>query len=314
MYKVRSLALDIILIMAMVFTAFIPGMPTSADAAIEATVIGEVTDPGILPDSGFYFMKSWGRNLQLMFAAGETEKAKLMLQYSNEDALALKKLCEMGKCDEAAKHAGQYSLQLQNAIQATEYVSVRQGAGVSAALATELEQNYLQQQEVLLSVLEKAPESAQTGILNAIDNSSKHVGAMILAHQGEAALEQYQEQVSEQTRNMEESTKIMVQQRLQIMHGQAEQSSTGASEQGVMTQQTTQTQTETPAQTQIQTQTQTQLQAPVQLQQQTGLQVQVQVQLQQQTGQQSGQQNTQNQAGGQSGDGSGNSTQGNGNK
>ena len=292
MSKMLFLWLNAGLTVAMVFAAFIPGVTVSADDIVEATAVGEVTDPGILPDSGFYFMKSWGRNLQLMFAAGETEKAKLMLKYSNEDALALKKLCDMGKCEEAAKHAGQYSLQLQNAIQAMEYVRVRQGASVSAALDTELEQNYLQQQEVLLSVLEKAPEAAQTGILNAIDNSSKHVSAVILSHQGEAALEQYQEQVNQQTSNMGEDTKIMVQQRLQIMHGQAEQSSTSASEQGVMTQQTTQTQT--------QTQTQAQTQTPVQLMQQTG--------------QQSSQQNTQNQAGGESGGGSGNSTQGNGNK
>ena len=218
----------------------------------------------------------------------------------------MKKLCDMGKCEEAAKHAGQYSLQLQNAIQTMEYARVRQGAGVSAALDTELEQNYLQQQEVLLSVLEKAPEAAQSGILNAIDNSSKHVSAVILAHQGEAAQEQYQEQVNQQTSNMEEDTKIMVQQRLQIIHVQSEQTSTGNSEQGVMTQQTTQTQTQTQTQAQVQTQTQAQTQ--------TQTQIQTPVQLMQQTGQQSSQQNTQNQAGGESGGGSGNSTQGNGNK
>jgi len=303
MIKVLRLSLNIGLTVAMVIAAFIPGVTASADDIVEATAIGEVTDPGILPDSGFYFMKSWGRNLQLMFTAGETEKARLMLQYSNEDALALKKLCDMGKCDEAAKHAGQYSLQLQNAIQTMEYVRVRQGASVSAALDTELEQNYLQQQGVLLSVLEKAPEAAQPGILNAIDNSSKHVSAVILAHQGQAALEQYQEQVKQQTSNMGEDSKIMVQQRLQIMHGQSEQTSTSTSAQGVMTPQTTQTQT------QAQIQTQTQIQAPVQLQQQAGLQVQ----LLQQTGQQSSQHNTQNQAGGQSGGGTDNNTQGNGN-
>jgi hypothetical protein len=212
MYKVLRLSLNMVLTMAMVLAALIPGVTVSADANVGVTAIGEVTDPGILPDSGFYFVKGWGRNLELMFAAGDAEKASLMLKYSNEDALALKKLCDMGKCDIAAQHAGQYSLQLQNAIQTMEYVRLRQGASVSAALAAELERDYLQQQEVLLSVVEKAPEAAQTGLLNAIENSSKNVGATILAHQGQAALEQYQIQVNQQTNNMGESTKIKVQQ------------------------------------------------------------------------------------------------------
>jgi len=305
MYRVLRLSLNTVLTVAIVIAAFIPAITASADAIVEATAIGEVTDPGILPDSGLYFTKSWGRNLRLMLSTSEMQKAHLMLQYSNEDALALKKLCDMGKCDVAAEHAGQYSLHLQNAIQTMEYVRLRQGAGVTASLAAKIEQDYLQQQEVLLSVLEKAPEAAQTGILNAIDNSSKHVGAMVLAHQGQAALVQYEEQVNQQTNNMGTDTRIMVQQRLQLTHGQAETSSAGASGQAVMTQQTTQTQ----AQTQIQTQTQ--VEAPGQLLPQTGLHLNVM----QQTGVQVGPQSVQIQAGGQAGagTGTGNNNQGNGN-
>ncbi len=312
MYRLLCLSINIGLAAAIVFSALIPGMTAFADDNVAETAIGDVTDPGILPDSGFYFMKSWGRNLQVMFAGSETERATLMLRYTNEDALALKKMYEQDKYDVGAKHAGQYALQLQNTVQAMEQVRTRQGQDASEELVDKLEQNYLRQQAVLLSVLEKAPDAAQNGILNAIENSNKHVGAMIMAQQGQAELQQYQEQVNQQTNNMGEEIKIRVRQRLQVMHGQAEQSAGGDSGQGVMTQQTAETQTQT--QTQSQNQGQGQNQTQTQTQQQTQTQTQTSTQTMQQTGQQSGQQNTQNQGAGQSNTNSGSNSQGSGNK
>jgi len=301
MFKVLRLSLNMGLAVLIILSALIPAMTVSAADNAGETAIGDVTDPGILPDSGFYFMKSWGRNLQVMFAGSDAEKAKLMLTYSNEDALALQKMYETGKYDVGAKHAEQYASQLQNTVQAMEQVRTRQGENASEELVDKLEQNYLRQQEVLLSVLEKAPEAAQSGILNAIENSNRHVGAMIMAQQGETALQQYQEQVNQQTNNMGQETKIRVQQRLEVMHGQATQSSgSNTSGQGVMTQHTTQTQTQNQTQTQAQQQTQTQTQQ--QLQQQTQTQEQTQTQT------------MQNQGVRQPNTGSGSGTQGAGNK
>ena len=292
MSKLSYLLFCMVFALAMVVSPFISSAPVLADTT-EETTIGDVTDPGTLPDSGFYFMKKWGRSLQLMFAGSDAEKSKLMLKYANEDALALKKMYEMGKYDVGAKHAEQYALQLQNAVQTMEQVRTRQGEDASEELVGKLEQNYLKQQEVLLSVLEKAPEAAQNGLLNAIENSNKHVADMIATQKGQEALAQYQEQVNQQTSNMGEETKIRVQQRLQVTHGQAEQTSNGSSEQGTMTQ--TQTQTQTQNQTQTQTQTQTSEQTM------------------QQTGQQSGQQTMQNQ-GAEPNTDPGSGTQGAGNK
>jgi hypothetical protein len=303
---------------AIVFSALIPGMAVFADDNVAETAIGDVTDPGILPDSGFYFMKSWGRNMQVMFAGSDTERARLMLRYTNEDALALEKMYEQDKYEVGAKHAEQYALQLQDTVQTMEQVRTRQGEAASEELVDKLEHNYLRQQELLLSVLEKAPDAAQNGILNAIENSNKHVGAMVMAQQGQAELQQYQQQVNQQTNNMGEEIKIKVRQRLQVMHGQAEQSAGGDSGQGVMTQQTTETQTQTQAQTQTQTQAQNQgqgqNQTQTQTQQQTQTQTQTSTQTTQQTGQQSGQQSTQNQGTGQSNTNSGSNSQGSGNK
>jgi hypothetical protein len=244
MLKLFKAICGIVFLMAIVLASFISTIPVSANDSSDAVAIGDVTNPGILPDSGFYFMKSWGRNLQLMFAGTDTEKARLMLKYTNEDALALQKMYQMGKYDVGARQAEQYALQLQNTVQIMEQVRARQGQNASADLVNTLEQNYLKQQEVLLSVIEKTPEAAQNGLLNAIENSNKHVAAMVMAQNGEQALQQYQEQVNQQTNNMGQATKIKVQQRLQATHGQASQSAgSNSSGQGDMTQTQTQTQT-----------------------------------------------------------------------
>jgi len=295
MHKVLRALFSFGFTVVIVFSVVIPSVTALADNGVGETTIGDVADPGILPDSGLYFMKSWGRNLQLMFAASDTEKARLMLKYTNEDALAIQKMYQTGKYDVGAKHAEQYTLQLQNTVQIMEQVRTRQGGDVSEELVNQLEQNYLQQQEVLLSVLEKTPKAAQNGVLNAIENSNKHVSTIIMAQQGQTALQQYQEQVNQQINNVGEDTEIMVQQRLQVMHGQAEQPSSGStSGQVIMNQLTTQTQTQT--QTQVQNQTQMQTQTQTQTQQQTQTQT------------------MQNQGSGQSSTVSGNGTQGAENK
>ena len=309
MFKFSTVLIGIVCALAMVAIA----VPASADNA-EITAIGDATTPGILPDSGFYFMNSWGRNLQLMFAGSDTAKAKLMLKYTNEDALALKEMYAAGKYDVGAKQADQYALQLQSTIQAVEQVQASQGEQASAELIAKLEQNYLRQQEVLLSVLERAPEAAQTGILNAIENSDKHVATVILAHEGQAGLQQYQSQVNQQTNNVGEETKIRVQQRLQVTHGQSGQSSGNSGGQGVMTQTQVQTQTQTQTQSQAQDQAQTQTQiltpvlSPIQVQAQTSVQTLLQ------TEEQGDKQNVQNQGNGQSNNNANAGGQGGGNQ
>jgi len=243
MYKLIHMLFGLAMSFAVLISPLIYSAPVLAETT-EETAIGDVTDPGMLPDSAFYFMKSWGRNLQLMFAGSNTEKARLMLKFTNEDALALKKIYEIGKYDVGSKHTEQYALQLQKTVQYMDLIRTRQGANVSEDMISKLQQNYLRQQEVLLSVLEKAPEAAQNGLLNALENSNKRVAAMVMAQKGEQALQQYQELVNQQTNNMGQEAKIRVMQRLEVMHGQALQ-------QGVTTQ--TQNRTQSDNQTSQQT-------------------------------------------------------------
>lgn len=191
-----------------------PSMPAVAQE--EGASIGDTSSSGILPGSNFYFVKVLGRNLQL-WLADDLQKANLLIRFSDEDALAIEELAQNGKLDLALQHAEQFQEQLQRAVQ---YMERARGQGQDVRVVViKLEQNHLRQQAVLARVLEKAPEAAKEGLLNAIENSSKNVGDAILEAQGQEALNRYQEHLNQQVSNMGEETKLKIRERLQAGHG-----------------------------------------------------------------------------------------------
>jgi hypothetical protein len=63
----------------------------------------EVSEPKILPDSPFYFLKNWGRAIRSFFAFRPIDKAKLRLRFASEKLLEAKKLAEKTKNPEIIK-------------------------------------------------------------------------------------------------------------------------------------------------------------------------------------------------------------------
>lgn len=68
----------------------------AADEEITANDLG-VSEPTILPDSGFYFFKNWGRGVRSLITFNPVKKAELNLRYANERLLEVKKLAERTK-------------------------------------------------------------------------------------------------------------------------------------------------------------------------------------------------------------------------
>jgi len=56
-----------------------------------------ISEPKILPDSPFYFLKNWARKIRLFFAFNKVKKAELRLRIANEMLIEAKKLVEMKK-------------------------------------------------------------------------------------------------------------------------------------------------------------------------------------------------------------------------
>jgi len=65
------------------------------DEDIEAEDLG-VSDPTILPNSPFYFLKNWGRGMRSFFTFNPVKKAELKLRFANERLIEAKKMVSEG--------------------------------------------------------------------------------------------------------------------------------------------------------------------------------------------------------------------------
>ena len=185
----------------------------SVHASVEDSVsIGEVADPGILLNSPFYFTKSWSRAGHLFFAFESQKKAELALRFANEDALAIKELCEKAEYISTGKQCGRFQEQFQGTLKWTE--QARQEGKDTKELMAKLKEDHLSQQQVLASVLEKMPEWAREGILIAMENSSSLLENAIEVMQGKQEVEQFREELSLQFSNVDRETQIRIQERL----------------------------------------------------------------------------------------------------
>lgn len=63
----------------------------------------DIGEPKLLPDSPFYFLKNWGREIQSFFTFNLVKKAELKLKFANEKLIEVKKLIEKEKEPEVIK-------------------------------------------------------------------------------------------------------------------------------------------------------------------------------------------------------------------
>ncbi|MBU4458808.1 hypothetical protein KKF60_02845 [Patescibacteria group bacterium] len=130
------------------------------------TTAVELPDPGLTPDSSFYFLKTWKEKIQIFFTFGEENKAKQYLHLSEVRLAEYKKMIEKGKTEIAQKTLDKYEKQLGQALEKAEEAKEK-GKDVEG-LVTLVKEKTLKHQEMLAKVLEKAPEQAKKGIEKAI--------------------------------------------------------------------------------------------------------------------------------------------------
>jgi len=101
-------------------------------------------DPGTTPDSPFYFMDKWGKQLSLMFTLNAGEKADKALRYADERMAEMDAMMARNKIKEAAQAENEYQWCLQEAIKNMEQARIN-GVDVSdkVALMAEKHLGYL---------------------------------------------------------------------------------------------------------------------------------------------------------------------------
>jgi len=200
----------------------------AVQASVPDTIsIDHIDDCGILPNSPFYFTKDWSRTVRLFFAFKSPKKAELALRFANEDALAIKKLCQKEEYILTGKQCGSFQEQLQETLKWV--VKARQEGKDTKELMAKLREDNLDQQQILASVLEKVPEWAKEGILIAIENSSSLMGHAIEEMQGKQKMDQFREELSLQFGNLSGETQTRIRERLGMVSQNPEETASSVS-------------------------------------------------------------------------------------
>jgi len=116
--KIFSLTSCCILIFAfgiVIFAQENQGENTTEVAVTEAVNLDEdiqpadlgISEPKLLPDSPFYFLKNWSRSVQSFFTFNPVKKAELTMKFTNERLMEMKKLVEKTKSPEIIKKAAE---------------------------------------------------------------------------------------------------------------------------------------------------------------------------------------------------------------
>jgi len=82
------------------------------DESVSAQDLG-ISEPKLLPDSPFYFLKEWGRGLRSFFTFNPVKKAELQMKFASEKLLEAKKLAEKGKIEKAEEVLEKHNLDLE---------------------------------------------------------------------------------------------------------------------------------------------------------------------------------------------------------
>lgn len=85
-----------------------------------------IGEPRLLPDSPFYFLKEWGRNIQSFFTFDPVKKVELIEKFANEKLIELKKTVEQKRTRERIEKAVEnYQNEVEEAKRLTERIRVR---------------------------------------------------------------------------------------------------------------------------------------------------------------------------------------------
>ncbi len=177
MNKIRRYAISIVLVVSLLFGG-------TAYAQEE-----ELPDPGITPDSPFYFLDTLGKKLGLAFTFGDEAKAQKALEYAGErlaeaNAMALKnKLQEM---TQAAGEYDQFMATVNERLQATVQQNASANISEKVALAT------AKHLAVIDRVRDRVPEEDKEALNRARErslNEQLHALRALAEHQPERATE-----------------------------------------------------------------------------------------------------------------------------
>jgi len=149
----------------------------------------ELPDPGITPDSPFYFFDTFGKKLGLMFTFGDEAKAQKALEYAEERLAEANAMALKNKLQEMSQAAGSYDefmAMVQEKLQAAVQQNASANISEKVALATE------KHLAVLDRVKDRVPEEAREALNQAWEkslNGQQNALRALASHRVERAAE-----------------------------------------------------------------------------------------------------------------------------
>lgn len=129
----------------------------------------ELPNPGLTPDSPFYFLKSIAEGIGTFFTFGDLAKAERYAELATKRLAEAKVVADKGKLEIAGRVLARYQSQLEKSLTNIEQAKAR---GKSIAEVTEIvAQATAKHLTVLEEVLERVPEQAKPAILRAKESS-----------------------------------------------------------------------------------------------------------------------------------------------
>jgi hypothetical protein len=164
-----------------------------------------VSDPNILPDSPFYFLKEWGRNIQSFLTFDPVKKAQLKEKFTNEKLIEVKKMVEQKKTwKRVGKAIKNYQVELEEAKQVAE--KIRERAEENEQVGKFLDKFILHQalhQQILQKLETQVPEETFQKIQQAREQHMEKFGEVM------NKLEENKEQLQERLeKNLKEQNAV----------------------------------------------------------------------------------------------------------
>lgn len=145
----------------------------TTDTAITAQDLG-VSEPTLLPDSKFYFLKNWQREIQSIFTFGQEKKAELNLKIASEKLLETRKLAEKISNPKILEKATElYNKQIEKI---NKNIDKFKGTATSSQAISKFLDKFVKLQILHTQILEKLESKVPTSTIEKIrENTEKHL-------------------------------------------------------------------------------------------------------------------------------------------
>ena len=171
--------------------------------AVRAQEETELPDPGITPDSPFYFLDTLGERISLLFARGAEARARKGLAIAEEKLAEVEAMANRGKGNAAEIAANRYGENISLAAGALAQAA-RTGEGFDEALKSLIAKATSIHLDVLSRVYEKVPEKAQEAIQRAMEKGGRGGEEALEAIGATETRERVQEGIQERRQEVEQ--------------------------------------------------------------------------------------------------------------